>query len=179
MHKESKNSSIFQSWSKSVASEGTSGQQWSIHTLVLFLMQKTQVLAVTGLQPVVSASSQIPWSAPAIPPSPFSRHNLLWETLTRWKAKLYLKQQGVQRYSTDLLTEKLICRRLPSPPAQLEINFVWALLRSEFQVHSYIPSTKEAEECELRQCSPSQDPVMPGDLQIQNTDSANHRKIML
>lgn len=92
---------------------------------------------------------------------------------------LRTEQQGILCYSTYLLTEKLICRRLPSPPAKQEINFVWALLRSGFQVHSYIPSTKEAEEFELRQCSPSQDPVMPGDLQIQNTDSANPRKVML
>lgn len=95
------------------------------------------------------------------------------------KTVLRTEQQGVPCYNTDLLTEKLICRRLPRPPALQEINFVWALLRSRFQVHSYIPSTKEAEEFELRQCSPSQDPVMPGDLQTQNTDSANPRKVML
>lgn len=103
---ESKNSSIFHSWSKSVASGGTSGQQWSIHTLVLCLRQeKTQDLglAVTGLQPEASPTSQIPWSAPAIPPSPFSRHNLLWEMLTRWKVKLYLEQSSKESHVTALI----------------------------------------------------------------------------
>lgn len=44
------------------------GPQWSICTLVLCLMQKTQDLglAVTRLQPKASVTSQIPWSAPAI-----------------------------------------------------------------------------------------------------------------
>lgn len=103
---ELKNSSIFQSWSKPVASGGTSGQQWSIHTLVLCLIQeKTQGmgLAVTGLQPGASATSQIPWSTPDIPPSPFPRHNLLWEMLTRWKVKLYLEQSSSESHVTALI----------------------------------------------------------------------------
>lgn len=67
-------------------------------------------------------------------------------------------QQGIPCYSTDLLSEKLHCRRLPSLPTQYEINFVWALLRSGFQVHSYIPSTEKAQEFELGQCSPKPGP---------------------
>lgn len=102
---ESRNSSIVQRWSKSVTFGGTSGQQWSIHTLVLCLMQKTQDLglAVTGLQPVASATSQIPWSAPTILPSPFSWCNLIWEMLTRWKVKLYLKQSSKESHVTALI----------------------------------------------------------------------------
>lgn len=58
-------------------------------------------------------------------------------------------------------------------PASLHINFVGALLRSEFHIHSYMPSTKKAQEFEARQCREpvsSQPPVMPGDRQ--NKDSA-------
>lgn len=88
-------------------------------------------------------------------------------------------QQGIPCYSTDLLTEKLLCR-LPSLPTQHEMNFVWALLRSGFQVHSYIPpQPKRLKNFNSGSAVPSQDPVMPGDLQIQNKDSANPRKITL
>lgn len=63
------------------------------------------------------------------------------------------------------------CSRLL--PASLHINFVGALLRSEFHIHSYMPPTKKAQEFEARQCRESvssQPPVMPGDRQ--NKDSA-------
>ena len=161
MHKEARNSAIVQSWSNQPHLErpqASSGQSTHEHCVWCRRKLKTAGSTGTGLQPAASGNSHLLWSALPILPNPSSGYNLhrqgeKWGCIENRAARNAMLQHWFAN-----ITEKLLCSRLPNLPTQQETDFVWALLRSGFQVRSYTPSTKKAQECELRQCSPKPGP---------------------
>lgn len=98
-------------------------------------------LAAADLQPVTSGTSQFP-----------DLHHPFFPAKVKSQAALRTRQQGIPSYSTDLLTGKLLFRRLPS---------LCLGLAQEWVPGSQLYSLNQKGSGIGTQAVPSQDPVMP------------------